>query len=241
MFKFNPDSSDGNPFLRHSQKKEPVEFIGSIDINPKKRELLINGFIREWNKKQKEDNKQIPNELLIVIVSFYPYHEIVFAESGNKIYKKTEPSFVPTTGVLNTIFNDKMCDKFTIKFLIKECHPPSQIIFGYLHKWNYPPNTNERGLGWGKQNTSVGVEIRGFADRGPKVKINETNQSHSSSIPVVKGSIIEMVFDFKNNLLWILHKEDCLCTSGLCGRKRVIVGVAVHFHVDIEFLECNFD
>ena len=103
-------------------------------INDCKSELFINGFIRGWNKGQREDNKQISNELLIVISKHYLSHNIIFAESGNKIYTKTMHCYEPTTCLLNSIFNDEMCDKVEIKFLIKKSDDYVFVTFGYLHK-----------------------------------------------------------------------------------------------------------
>ena len=221
------------------QNTEPVEFKDSIDINPKKRELLINGFIHEWNKQQKEDNKQIPNELSTVISKFYPSHEFIFAESGNKIYTKTMHCYGPTTGLLNAIFNDKMCDKVEIEFLIKEGDDDVFVTFGYVHKWKEDEQPGVFYLGHNEE--SVGIEIAGYDDQPPAVRINEVHHDHESTELVVVGSIIRMVFDFKNDSIGIYHKQDCLCIAGLCDRKRVIAGVCVGFGTDIEFMGCSFD
>ena len=120
---------------RIQQKIEPAKFTDSVDINPAKKKLLINGYINEWNTKQEDvNNKQIPNELLIIILKFYPSHNIIFAESGSKLYKQIIPYYSPTTVLLNVIFNDKMCNKVTIQFRLKTGMGIG-FRFEYLYKW----------------------------------------------------------------------------------------------------------
>ena len=75
------------------------------------------------------------NITIDVLIKHYPSHNIIFAETENKIYTKTIPCYDPTTGLLNTIFNDKMFDKVEVTFQIKKSSGDVRIIFGYLYKW----------------------------------------------------------------------------------------------------------
>ena len=201
------------------QKKEPVKFADSVDINPAKRKLLISGYINEWNKKQGDvNNKQIPNELLIIILKFYPSHNIIFAQSGSKLYKQSYDQ--TCTGLLNVIFNDKMCDKVKIQFRLKT-EMSGGFSFGYLYKWK---DGSDQLAAEGK---SLGVYIGSFGGYFEGTIPNE--------------GIINIVLDFKNDSFAACHKQDYLDTWKLYDRKRIVPGFTLPSGTTIEFVGCSFD
>lgn len=236
---------------RRKKKEKSTYFFKSVDINPTKRVILITGYIHRHHGKHTKDHKQFPNELVGVMLQFYPFHEILFAETGNKKFIKTRESseYNPSsaTGLLNTVFTDKMCDEFTIKFRINknDSFQGLHIYFGYLYEWEQDKQPSAP-FPLGLSETSFGVLMRAGKSHGihphpPSVMINGIPQHHQSTQEMDIWSIITMVFDFKHNSLGIYHNDDYLCVSSLKDRKCIIPGVSVDSGMEIEFIECSFN
>eukprot|EP01084_Bolivina_argentea_P197104 337827_1 len=199
-----PSSSDDNKIM----------IMTPCNYHPEKNELLVTGFMREWNK-QRDDTKvtkQVPNELFKDIVLYFPLHEIKFA-NGTISYKKHMACFAPTTGLLNTLFTDKLCNKFEIKFQYGGNDLASiYCTLGYLYEWK-DIQTHRMEFGHGALgekrhtgNKSIGVTMRGPPGGPPTLYINNAILNHSSTLSIGSTSIIRMVFDFNNNSFSIYHK-----------------------------------
>ena len=182
---------------------------------PEKNELLVYGFMREWNEQQ-TDTKRVPTPLIKYIVKYFPI-DVQFSIFGrdSKLYEKSMQCYGPTTGLLNTIFTDKMCDRFEIIFRVIR---GGESWIGYLYEW---------------KDRNAFIYHLGSEHNSQKGKAAFVRLKHEG--------IIKMVFSFKQNDIKIYQNEEDVASLDLCDNKRIIPGVCVNFGPKIEFVECKFD
>ena len=89
--------------------------------------LLICGYIHEWNKDQ--INNKIPEDLIKQFIMFYPFKELkfntnrigwdIYFENNDKTVKISKLQFSHKLALLNEIFTDEMCQRFEIKYIVR--------------------------------------------------------------------------------------------------------------------------
>ena len=231
-----------------------------VFLNSNKLNLLIYGYIREWNNDNvSNDSMTIPQDLLKTFILFYPINEIKFNstkygsalkfEKEHKIVGISTSLFAYPTAILNTIITDEICNRFEIEYVVKHT---CQFLagFGYipLESWQYYNIHNGFGRqmlrgGTGKDYSKgmyvgQGCEYLAVSYRGHwyKERLNYKPLKKFRS-----GDIIKLVYDFDKDEFCMYYKDIFVDKTSLEGEKSIIPGVCLSFdYITLEIYDYTF-
>ena len=230
------------------------ERLKDPNFNPKRQQLLVFGYIHDWNKQK--NAATIPETLIKTFNSFYPvdikFHTKIhggFTFSNNDTYATMPyPKFsasIYSTAMIDKIISAEMCKRFEIKYRFEIMENASAgldgigghdggFAIGYLPSsdlynfhFNYAPLGEDNQQNCFDDN-SVGIY---FMPRGVWERRNHLKRLLvSDRAPLSDDDTFGLVFDFESDEMKIFHNDKYISSVTLDGSKSIVPAVCLPFY-----------